>query len=485
MWKVLLVEDELFMRESIREIIAWEKYHFTLVGEAGDGKEALQIIESSNPDLVITDIVMPEMDGLELLKTARDRGYDCKFIMLTCLNEFHYAREALEYGASNYILKLSMSVNSLQETLLKVRKELEKNSQYNDYEISRYYRECWESLFATKKSVETDSSLVPPVREMYRQHLVMVCILHGQPSYSEADFLSLKLLEHPQRCVIHLYTQHGLTTAFCWSSEPVLIQQNAAEGARHGVLRLVSANHAGDRIVEQWLVMLEQINEYWYDTKAPSRTCSTELHWEEEALFFQQFEQMKLEACITMIDTLWGTMRKQKLIMMQAKEMSVQIDNILSRQTKHHLGNSDDLYLATDSEMLKQMLITRLERYMSLRITSIEKQTDHSEINKLKAYMLKHYDVPITVKSMAKYVSLDETYLSNLFKQKTGETLIKYLHRIRVEKSKYYLEHTDIQIYELAERVGFINANYYNRIFKRMMGVTPSEYRTNYRSIHP
>ncbi|MEK3722781.1 response regulator [Paenibacillus sp. FSL H8-0034] len=483
MWTVLLVEDELFMRESIREIIAWEQFHFTLIGEAGDGKEALEIIEASNPDLVITDIVMPEMDGLELLKTARQRGYDCKFIMLTCLNEFHYAREALEFGASNYILKLSMSVNSLQESLLKVRKELEKNSQYNDYEISRYYLACWENMFTSKQSMETEISLVPPVRELYRQHLVMVCILHGQRNYTEADFLSLKLLEHPQRCVTHLYTQHGLTTAFCWSSEPILIQNNAAEVAEKGLLKLVSANSRGDRILELWLELLEQINEYWYDTKAPCRTFSTELYWEEESLFFQQFEQIKLEACKTMIDALWRKMSKQKLVMMEAKEMIVQIDNILSRQARHHLGNSDDLYLATDSEMLKQRLVSRLERYTSLRITSIDRQTDHSEINKLKEYMLKHYDVPITVKSMAKYVSLDETYLSNLFKQKTGETLIKYLHRIRVEKSQYYLEHTDIPIYELAERVGFINANYYNRIFKRMMGLTPSEYRTNHRSL--
>ncbi|WP_172195041.1 response regulator [Saccharibacillus qingshengii] len=124
MWTVLLVEDEVFVRESVREIISWEELGFRVIGESGNGEEALDIIRRERPDLVLSDIVMPGLDGLELLKRVRAEGVRSKFVMLTCMGEFEYVRQAMEYGASNYILKLSMSVNSLRDTLRKVGAEL-------------------------------------------------------------------------------------------------------------------------------------------------------------------------------------------------------------------------------------------------------------------------------------------------------------------------------------------------------------------------
>lgn len=124
MWTVMLVEDEVFVRESVKELISWEELGFTVVGESGHGGEALELILEKRPDLVLADIVMPGMDGLELLKKTRMAGLKTKFIMLTCMGEFEYVRQAMEYGASNYILKLSMSVNSLRETLGKLSAEL-------------------------------------------------------------------------------------------------------------------------------------------------------------------------------------------------------------------------------------------------------------------------------------------------------------------------------------------------------------------------
>ncbi|MDQ0169269.1 response regulator transcription factor [Paenibacillus tundrae] len=140
MWKVLLVEDEVFVRESVREIISWEELGFTVIGESGNGTEALAMIIQDVPDLVLTDIVMPGMDGLELLKQTRQAGLKTKFVMLTCMGEFEYVRRAMEYGASNYILKLSMSVNSLRDTLRKVSAELgdsaEVPTKANHHEVS-------------------------------------------------------------------------------------------------------------------------------------------------------------------------------------------------------------------------------------------------------------------------------------------------------------------------------------------------------------
>lgn len=255
MWKVLLVEDEVFVRESVKELIQWEEFGFQLAGEAGNGQEALEQIKADPPDLVLTDIIMPVMDGIELLKETRAAGYDCKFVMLTCLGEFEYVRQAMEYGASNYILKLSMSVNDLRETLRKINKELQR--------------------------------------------------VHG--ASEKLPFLA------------------------------------------------------------------------------------------------------------------------------QARE-------------------------------------------------SGKVRTSHPEVNKILDYIDHHFDKDITVKSLSKYVMMGENYVSALFKKKMGKTLIHYLHEVRVARACAYLEETDLPVSEIGARVGFVNDNYFIKIFKRIVGMTPSQYRQSVRT---
>ncbi|MEK3796564.1 response regulator [Paenibacillus sp. FSL R7-0204] len=255
MWKVLLVEDEVFVRESVREIIAWEELGFTVSGEAGNGAEALEMIRGDTPDLVISDIVMPEIDGVELLRRTREEGFDSRFVMLTCMNDFENVRLAMEYGASNYILKLSMSVNSLRDTLRKISGELEKN-----------------------RKVEPDSP-----------------------------------------------------------------QESKVSPPAH------------------------------------------------------------------------------------------------------------------------------------------EEITSHPEIQKILHYLHEHYAEDITVKSMSQYVMMAENYVSTLFKKKTGHTLIHYLHRVRVDQAIRLLTGSDLPVYEIGNRVGFVSDNYFIKIFKRLTAQTPSQYRYNLR----
>lgn len=268
MWKVLLVEDEVFVRESVREIIAWEELGFTVSGEAGNGAEALDIIRRDMPDLVITDIIMPEMDGVELLRRTREEGYSSRFVMLTCMSDFEYVRQAMEYGASNYILKLSMSVNSLRETLRKISNELLKDGEKRD-------------------------------------------------------------------------------------SGPDLVQAKTGTDERN------------------------------------AKALPPLLH---------------------------------------------------------------------------------------------EEVTSHPEIQKILQYIHAHYPEDITVKSMSQYVMMGENYVSTLFKKKTGHTLIHYLHQVRVNQAIQYLCHSDLPVYEIGNRVGFVNDNYFIKIFKRLTAQTPSQYRQNNRS---
>ncbi len=266
MWRVILVEDEVFVRESVREIIDWNSMGFEVVGEAGNGVDALQLIKQEKPDLVLADIIMPQMDGVELLRQTREAGYISKFVMLTCMSEFEYMRKAMEYGASNYILKLSMNVKDLRETLEKISTELNKERQE---------------------------------RKLY-----------------------------------------------------VAIQSE--QNQRRNTSRDVS-------------------------------------------------------------DSVRGRLEEDKIT--------------------------------------------------------------HPEVNKIIAYIHEHYAEDLSVKFLSQYVVMGENYVSALFKKKTGHTLIHYLHQVRVDKAIWYLKNSKLSISEIGVKVGFVNDNYFIKIFKRLTNETPSQYR--------
>ncbi len=255
MWKVVLVEDEPRALEMIQHLIVWEQYGFTIVGTFEDGAEAFNELDVLEPDLIISDIMMPMMTGLDLLIQVREKGMDCKFVMLTCMTDFEFAQQALEFGASGYLLKLSLVPTVLTKMLEKVSKEL--SAQYK-----------------------------------------------------------VKRLEH-------------LTD--------------------------------GDK-----------------------QTFATEGH-----------------------------------------------SNL----------------------------------------------TDHHEVNWMIQHIFEHYSEDITLNALAKMVNMDASYVSDLFKKKTGHTMTHFLQKIRVEASIRYLIDTQLTIQQIAEKCGFANDNYYIKVFKHWTGKTPGKFR--------
>ena len=121
MRRVLIVDDEVLVRIGIKHSIAWEQNGFELIGEASDGKEALEMIQKLAPDIVILDINMPVLNGIEVLRELKEQKYKGKVIVLTCFNEIEYARIAMKYGASDYVLKTTLNTDELLNALPQVR----------------------------------------------------------------------------------------------------------------------------------------------------------------------------------------------------------------------------------------------------------------------------------------------------------------------------------------------------------------------------
>lgn len=142
MLKVFLVEDESLIREGLRDNIPWEQYGYQFVGEAGDGEMALPLIRKTQPDLLITDIKMPFMDGLSLSKIVSEEFPKTKIIIISGYDDFEYARQAIEAGVEQYLLK-PITRMKLRKTLLEMKEKIEKEQDKDDYQL-QYQEEMHE-----------------------------------------------------------------------------------------------------------------------------------------------------------------------------------------------------------------------------------------------------------------------------------------------------------------------------------------------------
>ncbi|MFD0674840.1 response regulator [Cohnella sp. GCM10027633] len=254
MWRMLIVDDEGPARASMRKLFGKAGIPFEIVGEADNGEEGLKLIRELRPDVVVSDIDMPVMDGVKLLQSARAEGFECRFVMLTAISEFEYARQAVEHGASGYLLKLSLDLQGIKQAMDKVAIELEK-----------------------------------------------------QAKLRKAD--------------------------------------------------------------------------KWFPDKAK------------------------------------------------------------------------------------------------------DEPTDHPEMNRIIAHIEANYAEEVTLKSLSELIRMDASYVSDLFKKKTGSTLTHFIQNRRIQAARMLLEETDLTVSDIGRKVGFENDNYFIKIFKRWCDVTPSEYRKQPKSV--
>jgi two-component system response regulator YesN len=409
LWSILIVEDEAAVRTYLKKNIDWTAMGFQVIGEAGNGRKALELIEAHRPDLVLCDIVMPIMNGIELLQRTREAGIESRFVMLTCINEFEYARMALQYGASNYVLKLSMSVETLQDILAGIDRELtsrmEQQSRQLLYEYQPVYQHMWEVLAGLREPDGAANQGMNPELDRMLPNVMLLSVMHGSTPFAVEQFWDLHLVKRVKRMVVHLFATMGHTTIFCWS--PATIELLPPAEMNLPFPAVYSPAIDSHQLLWAWSLLLRQLD---------------------------------------------GRHKGLRYVEMEERQFA------------------DDPVAAGD-------ITDRLKKYLHASQQEAAPSTDHEAINEIMQYVREYYDQPITLKSMAQLVAMDEHYVSSLFKKKTGENLIAYLHRIRVERAQHYLQHSKLSVSMIGERVGFASDNYFIKIFKRLANLTPADYR--------
>lgn len=417
--KVFLVDDEVVIREGIRESFPWDETPYTLVGEAPDGEMALPMIRDTNPDIVITDIKMPFMDGIDLCKVLHTQMPWIGIIILSGYDEFEYARQCLQLGVREYLLK-PIVAEDLRKALDKVGTQLQEEKKQ---------REHAESLRARIRAGEGGTVSAGTDGRFLKEKLI--ASLFSDEAMEEDAGNTLKQLQ-AMGSPVNAACYTVIDAAF----SPVETGQEAAAALAEGSGGVVhtSGSRTGTRLLT--------LGESARDT-------------EERAYAFAASLATELER-------------------MGCERIRVGIGDIVEKP-------EEILHSFKTARHIRHILEDRGEEgtlILGVREMGDTPGDTPSVISDAKVYMSRHFSDPnLMLQDVAKAVNMSNSRFSTVFSQQSGQTFTEYLIFLRLSKAKELLRTTDMKSSRIAHESGYNDAHYFSYIFKKNTGVTPSEYR--------
>ena len=517
MLKILIADDEALIRAGIRALLDWEKYGFEIIGEASGGEEAWQAILSLHPDILLTDIRMPKLDGIELLKRIRSHNLPVCSIILSCFDDFDLVRKAMKLGARDYIRKLSVTPEAFLTILNEIQPQILTT------------RECPASVIVktedlkyllVKKLIDksySDSSQISNIiqnlglsicLDRYELILFRICRRNKcEENHSESSQQSAEILFHLCNQTCRLFPNCELSS-FDNGRFLIINSGNTSSASICSRLEEVLKNYANAYF---FFGISNPVCGYSHFSEAASQAMNA-----LETAFFYQKNRLSFCDLTPLVSTDLYTPQEEQmlfdaLIAWNAMETCRQMNQILYRLKEHcyipaDCGNfcveiwsifihaakdlefsfhdvlheqqpvADFIRQQPNLEALLSAMQTLAETFLS-GISEAHQSRYRSEISMVKDYIHNHYAENIDLNSAAKMVNISPSHLSVLFKKETGQNFSSYLIDFRMQIAKRLLANSDICIYEIAERTGYSGASYFGKAFKKQFGISPEEFR--------
>lgn len=540
MLKIFLAEDEVIVRETIKRMIPWENLGFELVGEAADGEMALPLLLRQKPDLLITDIKMPFMDGLTLAKVAKKEIPGLKVVILSGYDDFNYAKQAINIGVEDYLLK-PITKNALIERLTEIRSRYEHEKTQKEY-YEKFHREM--QAYEKNSSRDFFEALVSgsmDMMEIYRRseklgldivaeaYNVLIFTMNceedfsGQrEDYSEWEAESLELLEE-------FFSENTSAMLFRCNifSYGVLIKgqkETIGENTRSCVSEIQRILDRKEQ-KRQWFVAagepverLSQIQKSYYSA---SRAFSQRYLYDENILYYDEMTSMEKKN-VTEDDSTY--LQKVDVNALNPAILQKFLSNGLLEETENFVK---DYFYAIGQEPLESLVfrnyvtlnvrfsvmsflkeigcdtrtleqedtedvlsesskslenaIAYAEKIISQAIALRDQNSGNKNRSILKTavdFIDSHYmEEDMSLNKAANAANVSANHFSALFSQNMGQTFIEYLTNLRMNKAKEYLRCTSMRSSEIAGEIGYKDAHYFSYLFKKTQGMTPSDYR--------
>lgn len=531
MYRFLIIDDEPVVREGIAETIDWKHHGFELVGTARDGREGLEAIETLRPDVVLTDICMPFVDGLELAGAIADDYPATKTILLTGYDEFEYAQEAVKLKVSDFILK-PITPEELRQVLSRLRDQLDAEAARRR-QLDRLQEQLTESLPLLRERflnrlIKGEASADEIDRRLSLLELslpgpVYIAVLCNTDNAEEEDDIGRLAVE---RLVAEVAEDCGAGVSFSTPRDEVAVLLSAksseaalsralecseviAERSSRELSRTVSIGtgdpvSSRERIRESYQharIALEQRLLVGPNTiitaeqvRGGSEDTGPDVHADARDRFVRALRGGAADEARDALDQILscfppGRDDAAPCRVLVNRLLGDVLDVLESLGVDYHgvAGLGEDPFRAL-SRLDGPGDIRRwfLGLESSARELLARRRREHSEWKALEAeeYIRAHYmDPDISVQGICTALAISKSYLSSIFKAHTGMTVVEYLTSIRTEAAKGLLAGDTLKSYEVAARVGFKDAHYFSLTFKKQTGVSPTEYRELARQI--
>lgn len=541
MYQVLLVDDEPLILTGIQSMINWEDYDCVITDKASNGKQALEKMEKSMPDIVITDIKMPVMTGIEFMQECRDRGYDTVFILLTNLEEFSLAKSALALGAADYLVKMEMTQEMMGNSLKRATEMCNQkriltdkipHREFHPKDVKQtatgFFRDILEK--AGNLSDEFRKKWQEPVEKMELEQLYENGVLMWIRPYKDRDLFEnvseddrKEMLDYAQSLMEQFMNRiHSGCCTLVWKRMGILAilpGQNRTEkyyrdtGKKicniledyFGCQTLVAISAPMEDIwggSKRALSQIKKIQEfYYYHSNEPVVLVSdVEAHfWEERHARHDTFDIRFLKKDL-----------RQALVQQDKEKVNSVFEELSALFTEFHPAREQVVnacanlyyfflsYVEEDALIKEEMPYPSVVMEILLECFTLKAHTRWllkfgswvgntmenfhrgSKTDKIveaaKEYVRENYGEKLTLAAIASKIGISQGYLSSVFKKQTGGNLNDYINQMKIEKAKELLEKHEYMMYEISDMLGFENPYYFSKVFKKLTGITPSEY---------
>lgn len=517
MLKVLLVDDEPYVLEGLKISINWTAYGFRICGEATNGEDALELVRLSNPDLVITDIRMPVMDGLEFIRLSKERlRSSAKFVILSGYDDFSYAKEAMLYNVSDYLLKPidSEELESVVSKLASLIKKEKRNMESTNKQLAFVLNLSLRRLFSgeTKKSLLNRISMLLGVKPDDE----VICVLfstEAEASFDGPDKTPAELRQQAKKCLetalgpafcFHLFEdENGRLGIFFDSNMPYF--ENVDEfvhtligslgGLPLSVTAAISSVEKGPAgLARAYRQAVDSLNYKFFGCESQiikycdihSKSLNYEFSVVNQSDLLEQIRNCRTEEIVKTADELFDRFRLEsaapEAVLAFLKNFEMELVKLMSEMDVDADGFLP-MKIVLDMDM-GHMTLERLREHFRTHCLQAAKylkdaveNQPQSIVNDVKEYIKRNYAEDIKLKNIARLFYINPVYLGQLFSKTTGMQFNEYLNAVRIEEAKRLLRQTDMRISDIASAVGFRNPKYFLSKFKAATNLSPSAFK--------
>lgn len=513
--RMIIVDDEPIICEGLRRTIDWSQLGVEVVDVAYDGEQALQLVQAEQVDLVLSDIRMDGMDGLELAEQLKELHPEINCIMISGYEDFEYARRAMRLGVSDYLLK-PVDIEELKTVVSRVIEQIhERNESGSKEEDVLWLMQAIHSKADIEAAPLRRCSGAGGVCRVIASQLTDYERYYGDMSADEArrlqeewtaalqacfhsaGLLTINAYAHPNLLYMFVHDAHNSLNEQQWQE---LLEQVNTNWQHGGGLYIATSSaytesektpdvcervkqmlpyhvlHPGAILHEQRCQQLEQARGS-YRSYSPPDDWASRLG---SLLYRQEWTEAE-----NMVRKLVAEMRTQQLLLPELLSIYEEQMALLRQRLRHNglqLDQSNerqqalDLYQYNSYNAVEQMLLEELHMLLDA-VGNHAANKSYWIVEKAMKYISEHYSEDIKASEVAQWLNITPNHFSYIFKQNTGKNFKEHMNDVRIGHAQRLLAATNDKVFEIADRVGYKEYKYFVSVFKSVTGMTPKEYR--------